>query len=115
MVGADARGDRELEVLGLGDLLSSQVGGPEGLRDHDVGVDQLALELRVLPVLVGRDDELMTRRLEELAQAEFARNAAEQLAGLEVDRARAGERLAVRIALDLGEAIARIAGRIAVD
>ena len=47
VVGADPGGDRELQVRRLGDPLGGQVGGPEGLRDHDLGVGELALEHRV--------------------------------------------------------------------
>ena len=79
MVGADPGGDRELEILRLGDALGGQIGRPEGLRDDDVGIDQLALELAVRPVLVGRDDQLVPACLEEFAQAQLARHAAEQL------------------------------------
>src|SRR6186997_402127 len=52
--------------------------------------------------------------LEELAQAKLARDAAEQLAGREVDRARGGGRLPVGVALDFGDVVARVGGRIAV-
>ena len=44
VVGADAGGDRELELRRLGDPLGGQVGGPERLGDDDVGVGQLAFE-----------------------------------------------------------------------
>ena len=51
----------ELQLRRLGDPLGGQVRGPERLRDDDVGVGQLALELRVRPVLVGGDDERVAR------------------------------------------------------
>ena len=54
VVGADARGDGELELRRLGDSLSREVRGPERLRDDDVGVGELALELGVRPFLVRR-------------------------------------------------------------
>src|SRR5437868_12936071 len=52
---------------------------------------------------------------EEFAQPQLARNAAEQLARLKIDRARRRQRLAVRVDLDLRQIVARIAGRIAAD
>ena len=57
VVGADARGDRQLQLGRLGDPLGGQIGGPERLRDHDLRVRQLALEDRVRPVLVRGDDQ----------------------------------------------------------
>ena len=54
MVGADAGGDRELEILRLGDPFGGQIGRPEWLRDDDIGIDQLALEVGVGAVLVRR-------------------------------------------------------------
>ena len=86
VVGADAGGERQLQLRRLGDPLGGQVGGPERLGDDDLGLGQLALEDRVRPVLVGGDDQPVPAPLEELAQAELARDAAEQLAGREVDR-----------------------------
>ena len=44
MVGPDSSGDRELEVLRLGDPFGGQVGRPERLGNDDIGVDQLTLE-----------------------------------------------------------------------
>ena len=80
VVGADAGGDRQLQLRRLGDPLGRQVGGPERLRDDDLGVGQLALEDRVRAVLVGGHDQLVAAPLEELAQPELAGDAAEQLA-----------------------------------
>lgn len=57
----------------------------------------------------------MTGIFEELAQAELARDAAEQFAGLEIDSARRGRRHAVGVAIDLGNVVAGILGRIARD
>ena len=56
-----------------------QVGRPERLRDHDLGVGQLALEHGVRAVLVGGHDQRVALALEELAQAQLAGDAAEQL------------------------------------
>ena len=86
VVGADPGGQRQLQLRRLGDPLGRQVGRPEGLGDDDLGLRQLALEDRVRAVLVGGDDERVPALLEELAQAELAGDAAEQLAGREVDR-----------------------------
>ena len=86
MVGADAGGQRELQILRLGDALGGQIGRPEGLRDDDVGIDQLALERAVRAVLVGGDDQRVARAFEIFAQPQLARHAAEQFAGREVDR-----------------------------
>ena len=47
----------------LRDPLGGQVGGPERLRDDDVGVGQLALEDGVGAVLVGGDDEAVAAAL----------------------------------------------------
>src|SRR5262245_43793929 len=51
---------------------------------------------------------------DELAQPELAGDAAQQLARLEVDRARGRGRRAVRIPLDLVDVVPGIGGRIAV-
>ena len=78
-------GDGELQLRRLGDPLRREVRGPERLRDDDVGVGELALELGVRPVLVGGDDEAVSALFEERAQPEPAGDAAEQLARREVD------------------------------
>ena len=44
---------------------------------------------------------------EELAQTQLAGYAAKQLSGLEVDRARGGSIVAIGVAIDLGDLIAR--------
>lgn len=44
MVRTDAGGDGKLELLGLGDALLGEIGGPEGLGDDDLGVGKLLLE-----------------------------------------------------------------------
>ena len=63
VVRADAGGDGQLEIGGLGDALGGQVGRPERLGDDDVGVGQLLLEDRVGALLVGRDDQRVAGRL----------------------------------------------------
>ena len=115
VVGADARGQRQLQVRCLGDPLGGQVGGPERLGDHHLGLGQLALEDRVRPVLVGGDDEPVPAPLEELAQAELAGDAADQLAGREADRLRRRRALPVVVALDRRHLVARVGRRVAVD
>src|SRR5205085_2307028 len=53
--------------------------------------------------------------LEEPPQPELTGDAAEQCAGHEVDVLRGRQRLAVRVALERGDAVARVIARIAVD
>ena len=115
MVGTDSRGDRELEVLRFGYPLGGQIGRPERLRDHDVRIHELTLELRIGPVLVLGDDQLVPGRLEEFAQAQLAGHAAQQLPRLEIDRARRRQGLAVGVAVEPGQIVAGIFGRISVD
>ena len=98
MVGTDAGGDRQLQVRRLGDPLGGQVGRPERLGDDDIGVGQLSLEDRVGPLLVGGHHQRVAVCFEEPAQAELAGDAAEQLAGREVDGLRGRQRLPVGIA-----------------
>ena len=92
VVGADAGGQRELQVRRARDPLGGQVGRPERLGDHDLGARQLALEDRVRAVLVGGDDQRVARRLQEVAQPQLARDAADQLARGEAERPRASAR-----------------------
>ena len=115
MVGPDPGGHGELEVRCLGDPLRGQVRGPERLRDDDLGVGELALEGGVRPVLVGRDDQLVATAFDEAPEAELAGDAAEQLAGREVDRLWRRGRLAAVVARDLGDAVTRVLRRVAVD
>ena len=115
VVGADAGGDHELEVRRLGEALGGHVRRPEGLADDDVGGGQLALEVGVRAVLVGGDGQLVAALLEELAQAELAGDAAQQLAGREVDRLGSRRREAAGVVVDRGNVVARVGGRIAVD
>jgi uncharacterized delta-60 repeat protein len=56
--------------------------GPGRLRDHDLGVRKLAIQHRVGPLLVGSDDQVVPAPLDELAQPELARHAAQQLPGV---------------------------------
>src|SRR5262249_5738404 len=108
MVRADSRGQCKLQFWRFGDPLPRQISGPEGLRDDNVGAGQLALEDGAWAVLVGGHDECVTLVFEEFAQTKFARNDTKQLAGMEVDRLRLGQRLSVRIAVEFGDAAPRI-------
>src|SRR5207302_9640714 len=72
VVHADSRRDRQLELRRLRDPFGREVGGPERLRDDDLGVRELLLEDRVRTVLVGSDDEGVASLLEEWTQAELS-------------------------------------------
>jgi len=115
VIRADPRRHRQLEVRRLGDPLRGQICRPERLRDHDLGVRKLSLEDRIGSVLVGRHDQPVAALLQEPAQPELARDAAEQLTRREVDPLRARRRLAVVVPLDLGNVVACVGRRIAAD
>ena len=115
VVGADARGDRELEARRARDPLRGEVGRPEGLGDHDVGVEKLTFERAARSVLVGGNDEGVAEPLEVGAQTELPGDAAKELARLEVDVVRRGGRLAIGVPRDRGDPFSRIRGGIAVD
>jgi hypothetical protein len=66
-------------------LQHSQVARPEGLRDDDLCIREVLLELGARAVLVARDDELVALAFEPFTKAEAAGDAAEELARLEVD------------------------------
>ena len=55
MVGADAGGDADFEVLRLGDELASEVARVEGCGDEDLGVLDVLLEDAVRALLVVGD------------------------------------------------------------
>jgi hypothetical protein len=84
VIGADTSSDGELEVLGLGQALSSEVTGVEGGGDDDLGVDKLLVELGVLTLLVGGGDEGVALILEPFADAEFVLCSSEELRDLRV-------------------------------
>ena len=113
MVRADAGGDCQLQLLRLGDALGGQIGRPEGLRDHDFGIGQFALEVAVRAVLVGGHDQGVAIGLQVLAQAELAGDAAEQAPGDEVDGLGRRGGLAAWIPVDLRNLVARIGLRVA--
>ena len=55
MVRTDTGCDRQLQLRCLCDALGRQVGGPEGLRNNDIGVSEFA-ELEVPPNGTGSPD-----------------------------------------------------------
>src|SRR5262249_48424555 len=77
MVGTDAGGDDQLELLSFVDALLGHVGWPEGLRDDDLSVGQLFVEYRVLAILARGNNEGVTGLLKKFSQAEFTRNTAQ--------------------------------------
>ena len=115
VIRADAGGDDQLELFRLLDPLLGHVSGPERLRDHDLGVGKLLVEHRILAVLARGHDQGVAGLLQEFAQAQLAGDAAEQLTRLEVDGRRRRRGLPVGIFGDLGDVVAGIGLRIAVD
>src|SRR5690606_26367309 len=110
VVGADAGGQRELQPGRAGDPLGGEVGGPERLGDDHVGVGELAVEDRVGPLLVGGDHQGVPALLQEAAEPQLPGDAAEQLAGGEVDGGGGGRGLPVGIALDVRQSVAGVGG-----
>ena len=108
MVRADAGGDGEFKAPRLRDALGGEVGGPERLRDYDVGVGELALEDAIRPVFVRGHHEGVAQALDELAQPELARDGAEQRTGGEVEGFRRGRGLAARVAFDPRDVVPRV-------
>src|SRR5262249_28547317 len=115
VIGADAGSDDELELLRLVEALLGHIGRPEGLGDDDLGIGQLLLEHRVRAFLVRGHYEAVACLLQKLAQAELPGYAAQKLAWLEIDGTRRRGGLTVRIVCDLGNVVAGIFGRVAVD
>ena len=114
VIGADAGGERQLQLLRLRDPLLGQVGGPERLRDHHFGVRQMLLEHRLRAVLVAGHDQLVAVTFQITAQTQFARDATHQLARLEAERPLRRRRgLAVGVAGDGRNVVPRIFRRIA--
>ena len=95
-------------LWGLGDSLRRQVCGPKRLRDDDFRVGQLLLEHRIGPILVGGHDQLVAVLLEKLSQPQFAGDAAEQGARLEIDLLRRGQLLAVGVLFQFGNVVSGI-------
>ena len=115
VVGPDPGGHRKLQIRRLRNPLSGQIGGPEGLRDHDLGLRELALEDGLRPVLVRGHDEPVTAVLEEAPQPELARDAADELPAVEVEPRGSRRGLAVVVALDPGDVVARVRRRVPID
>ena len=115
VIRADARRDGQFELGGLGDPLGRQVGGPERLRNDDLRVGQLAVEGRARAILVRGHDQLVSEASRNLPQPEFAGDAAQQLARLEVNAFRRRQRLPVGITLQKREIIARVGFRVTID
>ena len=102
VIRADTGRDDQLELRRLLEPFGRHVGGPERLRDDDVGIGQLPLELAAGTILVGGHYEAMAARLQELAQTQLTRDAAEKLTRFEIDRLRRRRGLSAWIALDFG-------------
>ena len=98
VVRTDSGRDDQLQVGGLGEPLRRQIRGPERLRDDDVGVGQVAIELGVRALLVGRDDEFVTQPSRYVRRPSSPDTLTEQLSRGEVDALRRGQRLTVRVA-----------------
>lgn len=78
VVRADTGGDRDLEVLGLGQPVARDVARVEGRGDDNVGVFQVLFKLAAGTFLVRGDDESVAERLEPGSQAERVFFAAEE-------------------------------------
>lgn len=115
VVGADAGGQRQLQLRGAGDALGGEVGGPERLGYHHVGVGQFTVQLRVGALLVGGDDQGVAPGLQEFPQAQLPGDAAHQFAGGEVEALGGRQGLAAGVAVERGEGGARVLGREAGD
>src|SRR5262245_16712093 len=115
MIGANARRDNEFKLLRFFETLPRHIGRPEGLRNNDLGVRKFFLEYRVLAVLARGNDESVTGLLEKLTKSELSRDAAQELTGLKVNRARGGRGRAVGITLDFRNVVASICLRITVN
>ena len=116
VVGADAGGDDHLELRRLGDALGRHVGRPERLRDDDLGVVQLLVELGVRCRPCRRSRPACGRPSRGIcagrARPRRCRAAAPGLKSIADGRRR---RLAVGILGDLRNVVARIGLRVAVD
>src|SRR5687767_8935586 len=112
VVGADAGSDDKLELRRLCDQVRGCVRGPEWLGNQHFGLDDLPGQAAVRAVLVRGHYELVSTRLEELAQAELAGDAAEQSAGPEVDPLWRRQGLAAGIVGEFRQVVTRILLRI---
>lgn len=82
VVRADPGRDGELELLGAREALRVEVARVEGGGDDDFGVDELAVEFRLLAVLGRGRHEGVALVLEPFAQAELVFGGSEQLGDL---------------------------------
>lgn len=82
MVGSDAGGDGELELLSLCEALSGQVSGVEGGGDDNFCVDELPVEGRVLALLVRGGYEGVALVFEPLADAKLVLGCAQEIRDL---------------------------------
>ena len=113
VIRADAGRDDQLQLRRLLEPLGRHVGRPERLRDDDVRIGELLLELTAGTILIGCHYESVAARLQELAQTQRTRDAAEKLPRFEIDRLRCRRGLSAWIALDPGNLIPRVVFRIA--
>jgi len=79
VVGSDTSGNGNLEVLGLGEALSGKVTWVEWSGDDDLSVYEVLVEGRVLTLLVGGSDELVSLLLEPLSDAKLVLGCTEEL------------------------------------
>ena len=116
VVGADAGGDDELELLRLVEALLGHVGRPERLRDHDLGVGQLLLEGSSSGRPCRRSRPACGRPSRGTCASPSSPDTLPSSSpGLKSMAARGRRRLAVGIVVDLGDVVAGIFRRIAVD
>lgn len=78
VVRTNTSSDGQLEVLGLGQTLSSQVSGVEGSGDDDLGVHEFLVEGRVLALLVGGGHQGVALFLDPLAQTKLVLGGTEE-------------------------------------
>ena len=115
MVRTDPGGEGKLEILRFGDSLGGQIRRPKWLGDHDIGVGQLPLKLRVRAFFVRCHHQLVPAAFQKFAQAELTGHAAQQLAGSEIDGRRGRQGLTAGVAVQHRDAVARVDRGIAGD
>ena len=115
MVGADAGGDRELEVLRFGDPLGGQIGRPERLRDDDVRVGSSRSKTESGPSLSAVTTSWWPAASRNLRRPSSPDTLPSNCPGCEIDRARRRQGLAVGVAVEPRQIVAGIVRRIAVD
>jgi hypothetical protein len=115
MIGPDTSGHRQFQLFRLGNALRREIGRPEGLGNDNICVDEFALEHAVRPILVGRHNEGVTLSFQKFPETEFTRHATEESTRLEIDCARRGKSLSVRVSFDPWQVVSGISLRIAID